>query len=400
MSCPPCSSPVLEGGNAADDDAVGGFCDALSRGVRAIREASVVGRGGRRAFGHVGAELPAAVRSLRGGRDRGSARPADREGVAAPRAGARAGADAGTLSGVLQRLHGEALPRATGEAAQLQALLHGDQGVVAGGRAGGESQAAGRPPQEAGAPAAAGNAAVPGRLDPSLDRGAGARSRPHRHPRRCHRRDLLSLPGRAGRHDVEPARRGRDGRPARPVRRLLHRPRQPLLHHRQGQQQGRQDAADPGRPRALPTRHHPHPVLFAAGARAHGAGVRDAAEAAAAGAAARPHQDRGGRQPLPAGPFRARPQRPLRGAGRRAGIGLRALSRPAARRRAVRPGGPRGRRRQLRLLAPPQPADTAAAPPPALCPRHRAGSPISRRQPRHLRWAPLSRPLRSQRTRR
>jgi hypothetical protein len=52
-----------------------------------------------------------------------------------------------------------------------------------------------------------------------------------------------------------------------------------------------QDAADPGRPRALPARHHPHPVLFAAGVRAPGAGVRDAAEAATAGAAPGPHQD-------------------------------------------------------------------------------------------------------------
>jgi hypothetical protein len=52
-----------------------------------------------------------------------------------------------------------------------------------------------------------------------------------------------------------------------------------------------QDVADPGRPRALPARHHPHPVLFAAGVRAPGAGVRDAAEAATAGAAPGPHQD-------------------------------------------------------------------------------------------------------------
>src|SRR6516225_1454814 len=117
----------------------------------------------------------------------------------------------------------EALPRAAGEAAPLQAVLHGDQGVAAGGRAGGESQASGRPPQEAGAAAAAGNAAVSGRLDPSLDCGAGARSRPRRHPRRCHRVDLFGAFGRAGRHDVELAGLGRDDRAARPVWRALHR---------------------------------------------------------------------------------------------------------------------------------------------------------------------------------
>src|SRR6516165_6077961 len=101
----------------------------------------------RRASGHVGAELPPAVRSLRGGRDRGAARSAARQGVAAACTGARTRADARALSGALQRLHGEALPRATGEAARLQALLHGDQGVAAGGRAGGEGEAPQCPPQ-------------------------------------------------------------------------------------------------------------------------------------------------------------------------------------------------------------------------------------------------------------
>jgi hypothetical protein len=58
----------------------------------------------------------------------------------------------------------------------------------------------------------------------------------------------------------------------------------------------------------------------------------------------------------------ARLQCPFRRAGRRAGVGLRALCRPAARRRAVRPGGSGRRRRRLRLLAPPQPPDSASIP--------------------------------------
>ena len=131
--------------------------------------------------------------------------------------------------------------------------------------------------------------------------------------------------------------------------------------------------------------------------RTHGAGVRDAAEAAAAGAAPGRDQDRGGGQPVPAGTLRARSQRPLRGASRRARISLPALYRPAARRRVVRSGGSRRRRRQLRVLRPPQPPDSTTRPPPPLCPRHRARPPISRRQPRHLRRATLPRPFRPQR---
>ena len=57
-----------------------------------------------------------------------------------------------------------------------------------------------------------------------------------------------------------------------------------------------------------------------------------------------------GGQPLPEGAVRARLQRPLRGAGGRARLGLHPLCRPAARGRPVHPGGPRGRGRQLRYL--------------------------------------------------
>jgi hypothetical protein len=49
--------------------------------------------------------------------------------------------------------------------------------------------------------------------------------------------------------------------------------------------------------RSKQARHHPHPVLFAAGARAHGAGVRDPAEAVAA-VANSPFGSTGGPSPL------------------------------------------------------------------------------------------------------
>jgi hypothetical protein len=109
-------------------------------------------------------------------------------------------------------------------------------------------------------------------------------------------------------------------------------------------------------------------------------------------------QDRAGRQSVPQGPLRARLQCPFRGAGGRARLGVRALCRPADRGRALRPGGSRGRRRQLRLLAPAQPPDSAPAPSPSLRPRHPARAPISRRAARHLRRAALSCPLRPERT--
>jgi hypothetical protein len=81
-------------------------------------------------------------------------------------------------------------------------------------------------------------------------------------------------------------------------------------------------------------------------------------------------------------------------------LGVRALCRPADRGRALRPGGSSGRRRQLRLLAPAQPPDSAPAASPSTCPRHRARASISRWSARHLRRTTLSCPLRSERTHR
>ena len=64
-----------------------------------------------------------------------------------------------------------------------------------------------------------------------------------------------------------------------------------------------------------------------------------------------------------------------------------ALCRPAARGRAVHPGGPPGRPRQLRALERPVLADPAATPPPPLRQGDRARARISRRPARHLRRA-------------
>ena len=112
-------------------------------------------------------------------------------------------------------------------------------------------------------------------------------------------------------------------------------------------------AADPGRARPRAARHRAYPVLFARGARPHGAGLRHAAEPAAAGAAPGRDRDAGGGQPLPRQALRGRAQRPLRGRRDRARQRLRGL-RGRSGRGFVRSGRARGRERQLRALRGPR----------------------------------------------
>src|SRR5215470_9390586 len=89
-------------------------------------------------------------------------------------AAARAGADARALPRQVRGLHGEAFSRAAGEAARLQAGLHGDQAQSPRGRPGEAGAPPQRPSQEAAAAAAAGHDAASGRLAPRLDRGPAA----------------------------------------------------------------------------------------------------------------------------------------------------------------------------------------------------------------------------------
>src|ERR1017187_5933105 len=139
------------------------------------------------------------------------------------------------------------------------------------------------------------------------------------------------------------------------------------------------------------------PVLRQAqdeGARTHGADVRHLAGPAAARVPSGEdhHGCRG--QSLPQGALRARLQCALRRACGRARLRLCTLCRPAARGRALHPGGPPGRARQLR----PMERDLLADPIPASAPPLRQGNrpcaPIPRWQARHLRRAALPRPLR------
>src|SRR6516165_10765971 len=74
----------------------------------------------------------------------------------------------GAVPDPLLGLHGEALPRASAGRAWLRVELHLDERGAAEPRAGAPGAAAFGAPQEAGAPAAAGDDVVPGRLDPCL----------------------------------------------------------------------------------------------------------------------------------------------------------------------------------------------------------------------------------------
>ena len=98
--------------------------------------------------------------------------------------------------------------------------------------------------------------------------------------------------------------RRRDDRRARPVPRPLHRSRIALLPYAEGRRQGRQIEAHPGRPRLGAAWHHPHRVLFARGARPHGAGLRDDPEPPAARAAIGRDRHHRSRQPLSQGAVR------------------------------------------------------------------------------------------------
>ena len=198
------------------------------------------------------------------------------------------------------------------------------------------------PPQEAGAPALAGDAGVPGRLATCL---AG----------RAPELDLIVTMDDATSAILSAVLVEEEGTAssfvglkevigARPVFGPLHRPRQPLLSHAHGWRAGGQDPPHPGRAGAQRARHRAHPELLPGGPRAHGAAVRHAPEpAAAADAPGGARLDRG-RQPTGSRPYirattpvsRSRPPRK----GRRS---CRSWGRSTI---SCAPGGARGGERQ------------------------------------------------------
>ena len=110
----------------------------------------------------------------------GLVRSSDRQAVQPSRGGRGDPAHARALARTLCRLHGQALPRAVGEASRLPARLYGDQAAPAPGRAGQAGAAARGAPQEAAAAADGRHAAAPGRLTARLARRRSA-ARPGGH---------------------------------------------------------------------------------------------------------------------------------------------------------------------------------------------------------------------------
>jgi len=183
---------------------MGGFRGSIRRGAGALSQAAADGGGGWRASGHVRPAFPAIDRALRRRGSGGIARSSAGQAIAA------AGAPEGELSRMrrlYQELYGDFTMKHFHEQLQkrhgYKARLHRDAACAAGGGSGAQDQARRAAPQEARAPAAAGQAAVPGWLDPSLDTRLRSRSRPRRNPRRRHRGDLFGHSRGAGRHGLE-----------------------------------------------------------------------------------------------------------------------------------------------------------------------------------------------------
>ena len=196
------------------------------------------------------------------------------------------------------------------------------------------------PPQEARAPAVARHAAVPGRLDPSLDRRARPRSRP-RSSRSTMRRARSTRPSWSRR---KAPRRAFSGSSRRSPRTACSAPSIPIAarttstRRRPAARSTRSKPTQVGRALAqLGITHIPSYSPEARGRMERVFGTLQSrlppelrlAEITTVEAANRYLQ----------GAVRARLQRPLRGAGGRAGLGVHPLCRPAARGRPVHPGG-------------------------------------------------------------
>ena len=121
------------------------------------------------------------------------------------------------------------------------------------------------------------------------------------------------------------------------------------ISYAQGRRQGRPRAADAGRARPGAARHRAHPVLFAGGARPHGAGVRHLAEPPAAGAAAGRDRARS-RPPTASSPSASCPTHNARFAVPRPSPAARSCPMPASSPTSCACRRARGRQRQLRAL--------------------------------------------------
>ena len=179
----------------------------------------VVGAGGGRVFGHVGAAVPPLPAALRGGRAGRAARPAAGQGRR--RGGSRSTRSMRMLEHYRERYAGlerEAFPRAAGARAQLR------PGATPGSRRScmrpgwcERAQAARRAPAQARAQAVRGHDAAPGRLAPRPGL-PGSRRSTWSSRWTMPPADLFGLPGRGGRHRLELSRAARGVRRPRACR--------------------------------------------------------------------------------------------------------------------------------------------------------------------------------------
>jgi hypothetical protein len=150
--------------------------------------------GGSGTAGGVRADVSSLARSASRGRRARVAGPSPAT-VTAPRAGAGDRADAGSVSRALPRVHGEAFPRAVGQAAQLRAGLHSDQAASASVGSGDAGEDAVGASQEAAAASDGGHDAASGRLDARLAARRRRQARPGGDDGGCHRRAVFGVPG-------------------------------------------------------------------------------------------------------------------------------------------------------------------------------------------------------------
>lgn len=159
--------------------------------------------GGGGAVGNERADVPALVPALPRGGGGGTVGRPRRQALAQAGAGERTGAGPGALCGDVRRFHGAALSREAGGAARQQVRVRGHPTGLAADGSGAAGAAAGCAPAQAAETAAGGDDAAPGRVEASLDSGAGRLVRPGDHPRRRDIRDLRGVSRRRGGHGLD-----------------------------------------------------------------------------------------------------------------------------------------------------------------------------------------------------
>jgi hypothetical protein len=209
----------------------------IHEGIRRMRFLDVLGRVERSALGHEEAAEPLGVCewTFRRWRDRhreeGESGLLDLRLQPSPRRAPVAEIE--RMLGLYRELYRgftvKHFPRAVGQAAQLYAGLHSDEGASASSGSGDACEDVVGASKEAATAPDGGHDAASGRLDACLAAGGARQAGSGGDDGGCHQRVVFGLPGGRGRHGLEPARGAGGGGAAWSVLLALHRPRQPLL---------------------------------------------------------------------------------------------------------------------------------------------------------------------------